>query len=125
MTNDEIAKIIAKAATAFSEVTIEQWQYIDELAQGLEGQILCFIQDKMFEHYRNELIETLIAGAALKPGEQPKDINCDIYAGLLRGIRIASIRDIAKRARQHVEAAKKAEEGKAGNTSKLPSNPYV
>jgi len=125
MTNEEIAQRIAKSSTAYANVTLEQWQYIDDLFQGIDGQILCAIQDGLFEQYRDEMVNALLKIAGGASGMVPKEINCDIYAGLLRGIQIASIRDIAKHAKQAIEQERKKQEAKAGNHSKLPANPYV
>lgn len=121
MTNEEIAKRISQATSAYANVTIEQWQYIDDMANGLEGQILCDIQDAIFEQYKNELIETLVAIAGLKPDKQPKEINTDIYAGMLRGIRIASFREIARHAKKVIGQA----QAKNGISAKPSANPFI
>lgn len=125
MTNEDIARNIARAASAYAGVTLEQWQYIEELAGGLEGKILSDIQDGIFEHYSRELIQGLIAIAGGRPGQAPKEVNCDIYAGLLRGIQIASLKEIAKFAHSAIERERKKTETRANGNTQLPANPYV
>ena len=121
MNNEQIAKQVGM----FANVSIDEWAMIDELAQQLHGEVLVKIQGQILRHYKEELINTMMFNA--EPGRQPKHINNDMYAGLLKGLNDASLKCLAKIAKSRIEAERKRvqTENKVHSRSQLQANPLI
>lgn len=127
MSNEAIAKNVDRKTNPFSDVSLEDWSRIYELCHLIEGKTLMAVQEMLLDFHKNRLVDTLVDIAGSE--RHPKNINPDIYAGLLRGIKSASLRDIGRIAAEKIDAARsKAEAAKkreAEDSSKLPSNSLI